>query len=136
MMRLLLSVAWLSLALLGPLAAHAGENASDDGASSSADYWVLVLEPTEAYANADNGLWRITDDVIWLAHVGEWYEVLAVIINADDEDWILAIREDDPEEVAVWLVINDRIDLLVDPDADSLCGGLVYFRCLGRPLEP
>jgi hypothetical protein len=116
-------------------------NAGDDGfvyqavATQSDEVWVLVLEPTEAYGNTAPGIWIITEDVLWQAHVGEWYLVYLVILDLDEGDWAAAVREDDPEGIVVWLALDDRVEMLVDEFGPDLCAIMwQQMRCIGHPL--
>lgn len=122
--------------VVAPVAQAAGDRGGEPGAQRTTDAWVLVLEPTEAYANVEDGRWILTDEVRWTGHVGEWYEVLIAVLDIDQGDWVLAVREDDPDELFVWLALDDRVALLIDEAAPLFCdGSLSRPRCLGAPLS-
>ena len=60
--------------------------------------WLLVLQPTEAY-NSD-------DTLAWVAQPGEWYAVIQ-----QDSGWALAYWEGDSPEGAVWIQLDERVQV-------------------------
>jgi hypothetical protein len=125
----------LVVALLTASVAEAGDVGPVEPPPRDVDAWVLVLEPTEAYWNLQDGLWSMTDEVFWTAHAGEWYVLLIALFDPVDGDRVLVFRDDDEDETPVWLLLDDRVEVFVEQDIPPLCGGaIVLERCVGTPL--
>ena len=123
------------LALLPGGAVSAGGEDAADRSARDADAWVLVLEPTEAYWNFEDGLWSMTDEVFWTAHTGEWYVLLIAVFDPVEGDRVLVFRDEDEDELPVWLLLDDRVEVFVEQDIPPLCGGaIIQERCVGTPL--
>ena len=124
-----------ALALLPCSAVSAGGEDATGRSSGTVDAWVLVRAPTEAYWNLEDGLWSMTDEVFWTAHAGEWYVLLIAIFDPIDGDRVLVFRDEDDDELPVWLRLDDRIEVFVEQDLPPLCGGaIIQERCVGTPL--
>jgi hypothetical protein len=124
-----------ALALLSCGAVSAGGEDATEREDRSVDAWVLVLEPTEAYWNLEDGLWSMTDEVFWTAHAGEWYVLLIAVFDPVDGDRVLVFRDEDEDELPVWLLLDDRVEVFVEQDIPPLCGGAIIMeRCVGTPL--
>src|SRR5262245_24018740 len=123
------------VALLTAGIAEAGDVEPLEPGPRDVDAWVLVLEPTEAYWNVEDGLWSMTDEVFWTAHAGEWYVLLIAVFDPVDGDRMLVFRDEDEDEVPVWLLLDDRVEVFVEEDMLPLCGGgMAPSRCVGTPL--
>jgi hypothetical protein len=132
------------LALLATLVLLALPNpplalAQDDEVSAlayDAEIWLRIQEPTEAYMNTAPGYWQSTDEVHWEAHPTEWYVVLLVVFDEWQGDWAAAVREDDPEEIVVWLALDYRVELIYADYTHPPCSmNLANSRCVGRRLS-
>jgi len=62
------------------------------------ELWLSIVEATPVYSDAG--------DVLWVAEPGEWYRVLS-----QDAGWALAVWENDPPELAVWIELDARVQL-------------------------
>lgn len=63
-----------------------------------AELWLVVFAPTQAYS--------VTDDPLWVSQPGEWYRILL-----EESGWALAVWESDPPEWAVWIELDQRVQL-------------------------
>ena len=62
------------------------------------ELWLSIVEATPVYSDAG--------DVLWVAEPGEWYRVIS-----QDAGWALAVRENDPAELAVWIEVDGRVQV-------------------------
>jgi hypothetical protein len=60
--------------------------------------WLTVVAPTQVYST--------TDDPLWIAQPGEWYFVIE-----QQAGWALAVYETDPPDYAVWIPIDQRVQI-------------------------
>jgi hypothetical protein len=63
------------------------------------ELWLVVTTPTQAYS--------VTMDPLWVAETGEWY-----LVGLQEDGWALAVWEHDPPESQVWILIDDRVELV------------------------
>jgi hypothetical protein len=61
--------------------------------------------------------------------------LLIAIFDPIDGDRVLVFRDEDDDELPVWLLLDDRIEVFVEQDIPPLCGGAsIQERCVGTPL--
>jgi uncharacterized repeat protein (TIGR01451 family) len=67
-------------------------------APPASDQWLAVFTPTETFGMAD--------ELLRMAQPGEWYAFVT-----QQSGWALAVREGDPPDAAVWILLDDRVAL-------------------------
>jgi len=105
-----LIVVLLSLALLVPVAAlpaavvtgQSADPGQPAAAEQAGEVWAQILEPTQTFAQSM--------EPAWIAPTGEWYRVLE-----QQDNWLLAFREGDAPEAAVWLELTPAVALQTFP---------------------
>lgn len=79
--------------------------------AQAGELWLLVLEPTAAFAPG-------ADEPAWVAEPGEWYWVINRIAARDSTGtgvWALAAWEFDPPSAAVLIRLDERVQQFLEP---------------------
>lgn len=84
-------------------------------AEQSVEVWVQILDPTQTFTEAM--------EPAWMATAGEWYRVMS-----QDANWVLAHREGESQELAVWIELTPAVALETFPIAVARPVAVAPFR--------